>query len=126
MVTRVLDEEKVAEDDRLSECEVAVAAGGQRSRPEYDLRWTLPHGGRQLSWESHGRCPDGLEYRGSYGRHGEFRERDEHTRFTQVRPLSLGGKDLLLLDWINLTRVTRVLDESTGDLLLARSLGDSR
>ena len=57
-----------------------------------------------MSWESHGRCPDGLEYRGSYGRHREFRERDEHTRFTQVRPLSLGGKDLLLLDWINLTK----------------------
>ena len=53
-VARVLDEEEVAEDDRLSDRDVAVAAGGQRSRPEYHLRWTLPHGVRQLSWESHG------------------------------------------------------------------------
>src|SRR3954469_17775324 len=58
------------------------------------MRW--PHGGRQLSWESHGRCPKSRTNHEAFAARwyrGESRHRNETRRFTQVSaPLFLEVK----------------------------------
>src|SRR3954463_4134706 len=55
-----------------------------------------PHGGRQLSWESHGRCPKSRTNHEAFAvrwYRGESRHRHETRRFTQVSsPLCLEVK----------------------------------
>src|SRR4051812_1101975 len=72
-----------------------------------------PHGGRQLSWESHGRCPKSWTNHAFTARwfRGESRHRHETQRFTQVpAPLCLEVKTYSR--FLLLRELTRQVEES--------------
>ena len=74
-----------------------------------------PHGGRQMSWESHGRCPKSRTNHEAFAARwyrGESRHRHRTRRFTQVlAPLCLEVKTYSC--FLLLREPTRRIEEST-------------